>query len=136
MVPGDSNHPADGITPILDRIGEADIIVPYLSNPEIRGRKRKLISDAYTKLLNMLFRLNLPYYNGLVLHRSALLRTISIETNGYAYQSEALVKLLRRGASAVTVAVPLGHRDHRTRAFKVKNIVRVGSTIWRLIWMR
>jgi hypothetical protein len=71
-----------------------------------------------------------------VLHRTALLRSITIETNGYAYQSEALVKLLRRGVSTVTVAVPLGHQDCRTRAFKFKNVVRVGSTVWRLIRAR
>jgi len=136
MVPGDGNHPPAGITPILERLGKADIIVPYLSNPEIRGWKRRLISDAYTILLNFLFGLRLPYYNGLVLHRTALLRTITIETNGYAYQSEALVKLIRRGASTATVAVPLAHRDHRTRAFKPKNMARVGSTVWRLMWTR
>jgi dolichol-phosphate mannosyltransferase len=136
MVPGDSNHPPDGVTPILDLIGQADIVVPYVSNPEVRGRKRMVISEAYTRLLNFLFRLDLPYYNGLVLHRTALLRTITIETNGYAYQSEALVKLLRRGATTVTVAVPLAHSDPNTRAFKFKNVMRVGNTIWRLILRR
>lgn len=136
MVPGDSNHPPDGVTPILDLIGQADIVVPYVSNPQVRGLKRMIISAAYTKLLNFLFRLNLPYYNGLVLHRTELLRTITIETNGYSYQSEALIKLLRRGATTVTVAVPLAHSDPNTRAFKLKNILRVGNTIWRLIWAR
>lgn len=136
MVPGDSNHPPEGVTPILALIGQADIVVPYVSNPEVRGPKRMIISAAYTKLLNFLFRLNLPYYNGLVLHRTELLRTITIETNGYSYQSEALVKLLRRGATTVTVAVPLAHSDPNTRAFKLKNILRVGNTIWRLIWAR
>jgi dolichol-phosphate mannosyltransferase len=136
MVPGDNNHPPDGITPILDKLGEADMIIPYLSNPEIRGIKRMYISDAYTVLLNFLFQLRVPYYNGLVLHRTDLLRTITIETNGYAYQSEALIKLLRRGATSTTVPVPLARRDHTTRAFKIKNIMRVLETIWRLLRTR
>jgi glycosyltransferase involved in cell wall biosynthesis len=134
MVPGDSNHPPDGVTPILDLIGQADIVVPYVSNPEVRGRKRMIISETYTRLFNLLFWQNLPYYNGLVLHRTALLRTIDIKTNGYAYQSEALVKLLRKGATTVTVAVPLAHSDPNTRAFKLKNVMRVGNTILRLMF--
>jgi dolichol-phosphate mannosyltransferase len=136
MVPGDNNHPPDGIMPILDRLGEADIVIPYLTNPEIRGYRRKFISDAYTWLLNLIFRLNVPYYNGLVLHRTDMLKTITIETNGYAYQSEALIKLLRHGASSVSVPVKLSHRDNRTRAFKPRNIARVIKTIWRLALSR
>jgi len=134
MIPGDNNHPADGITPILNRLGEADIVIPYVGNPAVRGLKRRAISSAYTLLLNLIFRLNVPYYNGLVLHRTDLLHTITIETDGYAYQSEALIKLLRRGASSVAVSVPLAaHGDKRTRAFKPKNVLRVGETIWRLL---
>src|SRR5262249_32350895 len=74
MIPGYNNHPAPGITPILDRLGQADIIIPFVSNPQVRGLKRKLISDAYTTLLNAIFRLRVPYYNGLVLHRRDFLQ--------------------------------------------------------------
>jgi dolichol-phosphate mannosyltransferase len=134
MIPGDNNHPAPGITPILDRLGEADIVIPYVANPQVRGLKRQVISNVYTILLNTIFRLKVPYYNGLVLHRTDLLRTITIGTDGYAYQSEALIKLLRRGASSVGVPVALAeHGDRRTRAFKLKNVMRVGETIWRLM---
>jgi glycosyltransferase involved in cell wall biosynthesis len=134
MVPGDNNHPADGITPILDRLGEADIVIPYVSNPEVRGPARRLISGAFTGLLNVLFGLRVPYYNGLVLHRTDLLRLITIETDGFAYQSEALIKLLRRGATSTSVPVPVAQRgDHSTRAFRLKNVLRVLETILRLL---
>jgi glycosyltransferase involved in cell wall biosynthesis len=134
MIPGDNNHPAPGITPILDRLGEADIVIPYVSNPQVRGVKRQLISNTYTFLLNTIFRLKVPYYNGLVLHRTDLLHTITIGTNGYAYQSEALIKLLRYGATSVAVPVALSEQgDQRTRAFKLRNVMRVAETIWRLL---
>jgi glycosyltransferase involved in cell wall biosynthesis len=133
MVPGDNNHPAPGITPILDLVGEADIVIPYVANPEVRGLKRRFISRAYTMLLNAAFGLRVPYYNGLVLHRTDLVQSICIETDGYAYQSEALIKLLRQGASSVAVPVALSELgDNRTRAFKLKNVFRVGKTILRL----
>lgn len=134
MVPGDNNHPANGIVPILECIGKADIVIPYVDNPQVRHWHRRLISWTFRNLLNLIFRLRVSYYNGLVVHRRALLNTITIETNGFAYQAEALVKLLRRGASSIDVAVPIAHRgDRSTRAFQLKNIWTVASTILRLM---
>jgi len=133
MVPGDNNHPADGIVPILDRIGQADVVIPYVANPQVRQWHRRLISEAFRSLLNILFGLKVPYYNGLVVHRLTLLKTITIETDGFAYQAEALVKLLRGGASSVAVPVQISHRgDRTTRAFRWKNVKTVLAAIWRL----
>ena len=133
MVPGDNSHPAEGVTPIIDRIGEADIVIPYVTNPESRGFARRVVSRAYTLLHNALFRLRVPYYNGLVVHRTALLRSITIETDGFAYQSEALVKLLRGGASFVSVGVVIDEGpQHRSTAFRPKNVMRVGVAVLRL----
>lgn len=134
MIPGDNNHPAEGIVPVVMRLGQADIIIPYVANPEVRHFKRRLISNAFRWLLNLLFGLRVPYYNGLVLHRADLLRTITIETNGFAYQAEALVKLLRRGASSIAVPVAVASRgDRSSRAFRLKNVITVAETIWRLM---
>jgi len=56
-----------------------------------------------------------------------------IETDGFAYQAEALVKLLRGGASSVAVPVQISHRgDRTTRAFRWKNVKTVLAAIWRL----
>ena len=134
MVPGDNNHPADGIVPILECIGKADIIIPYVDNPQVRHWHRRLISWTFRKLLNLIFRLKVSYYNGLVVHRLALLKTITIETNGFAYQAEALVKLLRRGASYIDVGVPIAQRgDRSSRAFQIKNVKTVAMTVFRLM---
>ena len=133
MIPGDNNHPANGIIPVLESLGVADIVIPYVTNPQVRQLHRRIISDAFRRVLNFLFRLKVPYYNGLVVHRTELLRTITIETDSFAYQAEALVKLLRMGASSVAVPLEVSERgDHRTRAFKPKNIYAVCLTIWRL----
>lgn len=133
MVPGDNNHPAGGVAPIIKMAGQADIIIPYVTNPGVRGRRRRFISTSFTKLINFLFGLDVPYYNGLVLHKTELLGQITIETNGFAYQAEAIVKLLKRGASYTTLGVELKDSDPATSAFKLKNIVRVLKTIITLL---
>lgn len=133
MIPGDNAHPAPGIVPVLRKAGEADIVIPYVSNPEARSRVRQIVSRAFTALLNTLFWLDIPYYNGLVLHKLDLLRTIEIQTNGFAYQAEALVKLLKKGASYTVVPVEISERSTgKSSAFRPKNAYRVVKTIWAL----
>ncbi len=76
----------------------------------------------------------LRYYNGTALHRTALNRSVAIHTDSFAYQAEALVKLLRRGHSYVEVATPTAPRaGGRTKAFRLRNAIDVGRAICRLV---
>ncbi len=130
MIPGDNAHPHAGISPILRRAGEADIVIPYVKNPEARSWVRQFMSRCFTRLLNALFGLDVPYFNGLVLHKLDLLKAIEIRTNGFAYQAEALIKLISGGASYVTIPVEISERSvGKTAAFRVKNVYRVLKTI-------
>lgn len=133
MVPGDNAHPRDGIIPILRRAGEADIVIPYAANPEARSRPRRATSFLFTFLINRLFGLSVPYFNGLVLHKTALLQTIEIKTSGFAYQAEALVKLILDGATYCTVPVTISERNTgRSSAFTLKNVYRVANAVFQL----
>jgi glycosyltransferase involved in cell wall biosynthesis len=133
MVPGDNAHPKGSILPILAQAGTADIIIPYVTNPGTRSRRRQLLSRCFTGILNLLFGIQIPYFNGTVLHKTDLLRSIEINTNGFAYQAEALVKLIKRGATFASVGVQIDEsRKKRTTAFKPKNVYRVVNTIFTL----
>lgn len=133
MVPGDDAHPAPGLAPILDQVGEADIVVPYVLNPESRSWFRRLLSRSFVLLLNTLFGRRLRYYNGLVVHRRDLLNEITITTDGFSYQAEALIKLLRRGATYVEVGVLISERKGgRSSALKPRNVAAVLRTVWYL----
>ena len=126
MVPGDNAHPAHGITPIIAAAESADMVIPYVTNPEVRSVLRRLASRGFVVLMNALFGLKVPYYNGLVVHRLDLLREIEIETDSFAYQAEAVVKLLRRGADFQTVGVEINTREHgNTKAFRLSNVINV-----------
>jgi hypothetical protein len=126
MVPGDNAHPAHGITPIIAAVDSADMVIPYVTNPEVRSFMRRLASRGFVVIMNALFGLEVPYYNGLVVHRLDLLREIEIETDSFAYQAEAVVKLLKRGAKFQTVGVEINTREHgNTKAFRVSNVINV-----------
>jgi glycosyltransferase involved in cell wall biosynthesis len=130
MIPGDNSHPAEGITPVLGNAGNADIVVPYPQSRDVRSSYRQYLSGGYTAMLNLLFGLNLPYYNGIALHRGDLLKSIEIKTNGFAYAAEILIRLIRRGSTFVTVAVVIRERkEGRSSALKPKNMMRVFGAI-------
>jgi glycosyltransferase involved in cell wall biosynthesis len=134
LIPGDDGFPAESIAEILSHAGRADIVVPVVSNPGARTRFRALASRGFTTLLNWVFWLDVGYYNGAVLHRTALLRTIEIRTNGFAYQAEALVKLIAGGASYTQCGVRIQERaTGRSTALSLKNQVTVWKTLLHLL---
>jgi glycosyltransferase involved in cell wall biosynthesis len=134
MIPGDNGFPTQSIAEILGRAGEADIIIPVVTNTADRRWMRAWASRCFTALLNWAFWLKIGYYNGAVLHRTELLRTIEITTNSFAYQAEALVKLIARGATYKHCYVWIQERAAgRSSALSLKNQVAVWKTILHLL---
>jgi glycosyltransferase involved in cell wall biosynthesis len=134
MIPGDDGFPAESIAEILRRAGEADIVIPVVANPGVRTWFRTAASKGFTTLLNWLFWLEVGYYNGAVLHRTALLHTIEIKTDSFAYQAEALVKLIAGGATYVHCYVSIQERAAgRSSALSLRNQIAVWRTVTRLL---
>jgi len=135
MFPGDNEIPGEAIRGILDAVGSADIVVPYVATPSVRSGSRRLISASFVSLVNCLFGLRLRYFNGPCVHRRTLLQSVPMRTHGFAYMAAILVRLIRSGCSYVEVPMPLQARQHgRSKAFRLKNIVSVLSTIGGLLW--
>lgn len=135
LIPGDNGFTAKNIQIILDKLGSADIIIPYHENMDsVRSWQRKLISRAFTGLANFCAGLDVPYYNGTVVHKTELLKTIDIETDSFAYQLEALVKLLQLGYGFETVGINVQERQEgNSKAFRLHNIVQVVTVFIRLL---
>jgi dolichol-phosphate mannosyltransferase len=131
---GDGGFPAASLPPVFDQIGTADIVIPWMVNlKEIKSTGRYLLSRTYTALVNLSFGLRLRYYNGLPVHRKDLLEKISITSNGFGFQAEILVKLLRSGASYVEVGVNGAEETKQSDALRMKNWLGVGSTVYHLV---
>jgi len=134
MLPGDNGFPGQSIAEIMSHAGKADIIIPIVTNPGARSRSRAFASKGFTTLLNWTFWLNVGYYNGAVLQRNELLRGIEITTNSFAYQAEALVKLIARGATYQHCHVRIQERAAgRSSALSLKNQIAVWRTILHLL---
>jgi len=131
LVPADDVWPEEALVQILGRLGEADIIIPYIELAGDKSALRRLLSRIYTAGINFLFRLSVPYYNGIVVHRTDLIRSVTIRADDFSYQTEALVKLLRHGHDFVSVPTRTRARPSgRSKAFGVRNVTRVLKSIF------
>lgn len=135
MVPGDNEIPLEAIKRVMSKAGEADVIIPYTANPEVRPLSRRVISRAFVALINNMFGLDVTYYNGTCLVKSSLLKKVPLKTWGFAYMAAILVRLLRSGASYAEVGVDIAQRSSgKTKAFAMKNVISVGNAILTLFW--
>jgi glycosyltransferase involved in cell wall biosynthesis len=129
---GDNSETADHIVHIASHVGTADIVIPVLQAGRQRPYLRRLTSRTFTSLVNFLFGLRVGYYNGNVIHRTRLIQAVPIRTNSFAYQAEALVKMLRAHCSYVEV--PYASRTYDglfSNAMKPKNIAAVFHCLFR-----
>ncbi|MBI2549671.1 glycosyltransferase family 2 protein [Candidatus Woesearchaeota archaeon] len=128
LLTGDNGIPAESIARMLGRIGDADILNSYTMNPEVRPIVRRLVSTLYTTMLNLLFGLNVKYYNGLALYKLSLARQVKITTSSFAFHAEVLLQLLKSKQKHSYLEVPVLIQEEEgsaTNIFRVKNIIGV-----------
>lgn len=127
----------ESIEKLVVNRAEADMIIPYTVNANERGFSRRVISSLYTILVNLITGYNLKYYNGTILHRTCLLQSIKMESNGHSFQSEAVIRLIREGHSYKEVPITVNwNKAHKTNAFKIKNVIDVASFLRKILMER
>lgn len=135
MVHGDNAWGRATLGEFFGHTGEADVIIGY-TRDMLRSRtwSRTFVSKTFTLLVNLITRRHLTYYNGLQIHRAPILKSLRIESRGYGFQAEVLVKSLRLAGSYVEVPMDLIERQKgESKAFRVKNIVDVLRTVGLLV---
>jgi glycosyltransferase involved in cell wall biosynthesis len=135
MVHGDNAWGSDTLRELFSHIGEADIIVGYTRNMwQSRSWQRTVISKSFTLAVNLVTRRHLEYYNGLQIHLAPVLKSLRIESSGYGFQPEVLVKCLHATRTFVEVPMDLTERVHgESKAFRMKNVVDVVRTL-KVLW--
>jgi glycosyltransferase involved in cell wall biosynthesis len=134
MVHGDNAWGWATLRDLFSRTGEADIIVGYTRDMRrSRTWTRTIVSKTFTLLVNAITWRGLTYYNGLQIHRAPVLKSLRIESHGYGFQAEVLVKALRQTKTYIEVPMDLIEREKgESKAFRLKNFVDVYKTLARL----
>src|SRR5262249_38516945 len=131
MVHGDNPWGWATLREFFRRTGGADVIIGYTPDM-LRARTwtRTFVSKLFTYIVNLITGWRLTYYNGLQIHRAAILKSLRIESGGYGFQAEVLVKALRQAPTYVQVPMDLMERQKgESKAFRVKNFVDVWRTL-------
>jgi len=130
LVDGNNSYDAEEIAKLIREIGSADIISSCYSNPEFRPWYRTLLTNTNSLILNFLFRLKLPYYNGNSIYKKSDLESIDFSTNSHAFLPIILIKLLKIKKLSI-VFIPLKTKINAgiTSTFRPKNIFKILSSI-------
>jgi len=131
MVHGDNAWGAETLREFFSHVGEADMIIGYTRDMwKSRTWTRTLISKSFTLLVNAITRRRLRYYNGLQIHAAPVLKSLSIQSVGYGFQAEVLVKSLRLTRTFIEVPMDLIERAQgESKAFRWNNVVDVVRTL-------
>jgi dolichol-phosphate mannosyltransferase len=131
MVHGDNAWGHETLREFFSQVGEADIIIGYTRDMwRTRTWRRAAISKLFTFLVNVITQHWLTYYNGLQIHRAPVLKSLRIESRGYGFQAEVLVKALRCTRTYREVAMDLTERARgESQAFRLTNVIDVARTL-------
>lgn len=130
MLPGDNEIPTSSIERLFRHTGLADVVVSYFTNQEIRHLHRQIVSRLYITVLNLIFGLDMKYYNGPFIYKRTVVQKIPVTTSGFAFLAANLIRMLKMGHSFIEVGILLGERKHGTsKAITVSNSIIVAKTI-------
>ena len=134
MVHGDNAWSAETLRDLFAHVGDADVVVGYTRHMwRSRPIARTALSKTFTWLVNSITHRRLRYYNGLQIHRADVLKALAIESRGFGFQAEVLVKALARTRTYIEVPMDLMEREHgESKAFRLRNAVDVFQTLRRL----
>ena len=131
MVHGDNAWGWATLREFFGRTGEADVIIGFTRDMlKSRTWTRTAVSKTFTLLVNVITWRHLTYYNGLQIHQAPILKSLKIESRGYGFQAEVLVKALRKTKTYIEVPMDLIERvQGESKAFKMRNVVDVMRTL-------
>ncbi len=114
---------------------EVDIIIPFIHNIEVRHKGRRIISSIYRFIINISFGTNLNYTNGTVFYRRCILDDLCLNSFGFFYQTELLVKLIRKGYLFSEVPNLLSSRiGGQSKATTLSSLIRLTGNYLKLFY--
>lgn len=126
LIPGDNEVDVEDALRYFYLMKDVDMVVPFFHNVEVRDRFRRIVSSMYRFIINISFGISLNYTNGTVFYRRILLDEVELNSFGFFYQAELLIKLIRKGYIFAEVPCFLGIREGgKSKAISFKSLIQV-----------
>ena len=125
FLPSDNEHKFDGLVPLLKNFEKFDLLIPYVINNDARPIHRRIISYIYLNFINILFFNSIPYYNGLVVYKSSILKRHLKKINNFSFSflAELLLRCLRVTKKYQIIGYKINYlKNSDSSALKLKNI--------------
>lgn len=110
MLPGDNENDPREIFRYYNLLEHVDIVIPFIFNRETRLLFRNMLSFVYRFIINTTFLVNFNYTNGTVLYRKSILDDLDYRSNGFFFQTDILIRSVKKGYLFAEVPYKLGLR--------------------------
>jgi len=138
LVCGDNVEPVETLVKVFREIGKADIILSYRPD-DVEGKSpaRKLLSSAFTRLVNLISGYTIRYYNGLPIMKRRDVMRWQPNSHGFGFQADLITRLLDRGATFIEVPVT-GHErgKGKAKAINFRNFCSVAHSLLNILIRR
>ena len=136
MIAGDAPEPPAEIKKVVNNIGKADMVLPYLVDK--RGFFRRILSRAFVFLINLITMNNIKYYNGPVICLLKNVKLYSGRRSGYGYSAELITAQLKERKTYIEVEIspytpPSEKLELLELPAKLKNLQKLPSVTASLI---
>jgi len=126
MLPGDNENNPWEIMRYIRLLEHVDIVIPFVFNKEKRSLFRNLLSFTYRFIINSTFLVNFNYTNGTVMYRKSILMDLQYRSHGFFFQTDILVRIVKKGYLFSEVPYQLGVRnDGVSKAVTFPSLIQV-----------
>ncbi|MBU2489069.1 MAG: glycosyltransferase family 2 protein [Proteobacteria bacterium] len=134
MLPGDNENDPAEIFRYHHLMDSVDVVIPFVFNKQVRSLFRNGLSFAYRFIINTSFLVYFNYTNGTVIYRRAALEGLEFRSSGFFFQTDILIRLVKRGYLFAEVPYRLDLRkDGVSKAVSFPSLVQVTRGYLRLV---
>lgn len=134
LLPADNEIEARELLRYFKLLEDVDMVIPFVFNKEVRSFARNTVSLLYKLIINNTFLIFLNYTNGAVLYRKSLLDELDYRSNSFFYQTDILIKLIKRDYLFAEVPYRLRTRKWgKSKALSLSSFFRVAVDYLKLV---
>jgi glycosyltransferase involved in cell wall biosynthesis len=126
LIPGDNEVDPWEIFRYYNLLKHVDLVIPFVFNKEVRSIFRNALSYIYRTIINTTFLVNFNYTNGTILYRKSLLKELDFKSTGFFFQTDILVRIVKKGYLFAEVPYRLGIRKEGiSKAISFPSLIQV-----------
>ena len=122
-MPGDNENDPYEVLQHARQLEQVDMVVPNVSNKDVRSRLRRLYSWLYLQIINATFRTHFNYTNGNVIYSMAAVKKAASSCDSFFFQTDALVRATRAGCKFIQVSIRIrGRPSGSSKALTLRSL--------------